>query len=95
MEACCTTLVCRLVGGPVVLSLARRRVTLTTVPRGVAVQMAVTMTMCASAVYNCKTSPPTYIILTKSSIAIWQKHTYRKTPAQKAWSLVNVIRIMS
>lgn len=58
LEACCTTLVCRLVGVSAAVCLARRRVTLTTVPRGAAVQTAVTMTMCASAACNCKTLPP-------------------------------------
>lgn len=37
--------------------LAQSPVTLTTVRRGVAVQMAATMMMCASVVSNCKTLP--------------------------------------
>lgn len=58
LEACYTALARRLAGGPVALCLAQRRVTLTTAPRGVAVQTAATMTTCASAVCNCKTLPP-------------------------------------
>lgn len=58
LEECCTTLVCHPAGGLVVLCLALTHVTLTTVPRAVAVQSAVTMTTFASAVCNCKTSPP-------------------------------------
>lgn len=57
-EECCTTHVCRPAGDPVVLSLALRRVTLTTALRGVAVQSTVTMMTSDSAVCNCKTSPP-------------------------------------
>ena len=58
LVVCSTTPACCLAGGPVGLCRALRHVILTTVPRGVAVQMAVTMTMCARAVCNCKTSPP-------------------------------------
>lgn len=53
---CCTTPVCRHADGRAERCLAQRRATLTTVRRGVAVQMAATMMTCASAVSNCKTS---------------------------------------
>lgn len=63
LEACCTAPACPLVGGPAALCLAWRRVTLTTVPRGVAAQTAAITMMCASAVCNCESSPSSYIIL--------------------------------
>lgn len=63
LEACYTAPACPLVGGPAVLCLAWRYVTLTTAPRGVAAQMTAITMMCASAVCNCELSPSSYIIL--------------------------------
>lgn len=50
----CTTRVCRLVAGPVGHCPAMRHVPLMIVPRDAAVQTAVFMMMCASAVCSCK-----------------------------------------
>lgn len=54
---CCTTPACPSVAGRVGPCPAWRHVTLTTVPRGVAVQRTVTMMMCASDVCACETPP--------------------------------------
>lgn len=54
LEACYTAPACPLVGGPVVLCLAWKCVTLMTVPRGVAARTAAIMMMCASAACNCE-----------------------------------------
>lgn len=54
-EVCCTTPVFHHAAGLAELCLAQKRVTLTTVRRGVAVQTAATMMMYASAASNCKT----------------------------------------
>lgn len=53
-EVCCTTPAFHHADGLAELFPARRRVTLTTVRRGVAVQTAATMMMYANAVSNCK-----------------------------------------
>lgn len=93
LEACYTTLVCRLADGPAVPCLVQRRVTLTTVLRGVAVLAAATMTMCASAVCNCKTLTPfTVYHPNNCHPLLFGRNTHT---TQRASSLVNVIKTMS
>lgn len=95
LEACYTTLACRLADGPAVPCLVQRRVTLTTVLRGVAVQAAATMTMCASAVCNCKTlSPFTVYHPNNCHPLLFGRKTHTHT-TQRASSLVNVINFSS